>query len=268
MKYQPPVGATDPDAPYINRNLGTGTQGSRVPAEAIEDPQREIINAITQSGQTPDEVDLLQLWKAMKRAYKGTEVLFDTVGTTNWTVPAEVFQIFARVWGGGGGGGGGFNAAGVYAGEGGAGGGYAEGWFTVTPGQVLAVTVGSGGAGGAAGGVGGAGGTSSVGVLLSATGGQAGRFADMATTFARSGGTGSGGSINMTGGYGNVILPSGTTAAIGGAGGDAPMGGSGACNTPTGAALGIVPGGGGGGAAGSGGLAGAAGGRGRVIIRY
>ena len=70
--------------------------------------------------------------------------------TSTWTVPANVFQILAMVWGGGGNGGGG---------GGGGGGGFAMGIIDVVPGQRLpTITVGAAQA------------TSSIGTILSATG--------------------------------------------------------------------------------------------------
>jgi hypothetical protein len=67
MKYNQPYGISDPEAPYINGNPATGTMGSIPPAASIEFPQREIVKLITDSGLTPDNGDLTQLMKAMKR---------------------------------------------------------------------------------------------------------------------------------------------------------------------------------------------------------
>lgn len=130
----------------------------------------------------------------------GTVTVYATPGTTNWTVPAGVFKIRARVWGGGGGGGALISVGG--AGSGGNGGGYAEGVYDVTPGQVLAITVGAGGVRGTAAGTHGqTGGTSSVGSLLSATGGGGGAtgFNGAAGGASATIGTGSGGQINLPG---------------------------------------------------------------------
>ena len=65
MKYAPPIGATDPDASYINAQPSAGIQGSPVPAEAIEPPMREIVNVIENAGLTPDENDNSQLLSAI-----------------------------------------------------------------------------------------------------------------------------------------------------------------------------------------------------------
>lgn len=64
MKYNPPVGG-DPDDPYVDENPATGVDGSAVPAAAIEDPQRELINLIEEAGLTPDEEDLTQVYDAI-----------------------------------------------------------------------------------------------------------------------------------------------------------------------------------------------------------
>ena len=63
MKYFPPVGSADPDAPYIDES--TGQEGSAVPARAIEYPQREIMTVITSAGLTPDEGSVSQLDEAI-----------------------------------------------------------------------------------------------------------------------------------------------------------------------------------------------------------
>ncbi|MBB4017394.1 hypothetical protein GGR16_002423 [Chelatococcus caeni] len=157
-------------------------------------------------------------------------------------VPPNVFRMRARVWGGGGGGGG-SNAG--WAGGGGGGGGYAEGFFAVTPGQSIPVTVGGGG--GAAGGNGGAGGTSSFGAFCSASGGDGGLggFGNLGTRGL--GGTGTGGAINLSGSPGNS--GGGNNDRLGGAGGAAPFGGSGTWFGTSVGGQSNSPGGGGGGSA-------------------
>ena len=132
----------------------------------------------------------------------GSVDVYGVPGTTNWTVPDGVFKIRARVWGAGGGGGSMISADG--AGAGGNGGGYAEGVYSVTPGDVIAIVVGAGGAKGtvAGGGTNGLqGGTSSVGSLLSATGGGGGGsgYAGYAALASGIKGVGTGGQINLDG---------------------------------------------------------------------
>lgn len=73
--------------------------------------------------------------------------------STTFTIPTGRTVLKITVVGGGGGGGG--NA--TYGGSGGGGGGTSVGYYLVTPGNTLAVTVGSGGTGGSV--TGGTGGT-------------------------------------------------------------------------------------------------------------
>lgn len=104
----------------------------------------------------------------------------------SFTVPSGVTQIWVSgCAAGGGGGGGGSNNTGNAAGSGGSGGGAGQSTirepFTVTPGAVLAITIGSAGSGGS-GGVQGSnnatagtsGGNTIVGTLITLTGGSAG----------------------------------------------------------------------------------------------
>jgi hypothetical protein len=67
MKYEQPYGVSDPNAAYINGNPSTGTMGSIPPAASIENPQREIVNTIADTGIiTPADTDLHQLAKAIQ----------------------------------------------------------------------------------------------------------------------------------------------------------------------------------------------------------
>ena len=100
-----------------------------------------------------------------KRTYKNYQE-FTSPGSSTFTVPAGVTKVRAIVIGAGGGGG---HSPG--AGSGGAGGGFAMGEYTVTPGQNISVTVGSGGSYGTAGS---SGSSSSFGSFCSATGGGGG----------------------------------------------------------------------------------------------
>jgi hypothetical protein len=68
MQYEPPYGVTDPNASYINGNPAAGIAGSIPPAQAIENPQREIVNLITKGGYVPSDADLFQLTRATRRA--------------------------------------------------------------------------------------------------------------------------------------------------------------------------------------------------------
>lgn len=68
MKYQPPYGVEDPDAGYVNGDPSIGRAGSIPPAQAIEYPQREVVNCITKGGVVPDDGDLFQLTRGVRRA--------------------------------------------------------------------------------------------------------------------------------------------------------------------------------------------------------
>ena len=64
MKYNPPFGSTDPNASYVDKNVPGAVRGSAVPALAIEQPQREIVDVISKAGLAPNNG--LQLWDALK----------------------------------------------------------------------------------------------------------------------------------------------------------------------------------------------------------
>jgi hypothetical protein len=182
----------------------------------------------------------------------------------NWLVPAGVTSVKVRIWGGGGAGGAGFTAAG----GGGAGGGYSEGYYSVTPGEVIAVSVGNGGAG-----AGSNGGTSSFGALASASGGVAGGNGGSSGNGAggSQGGTGAGSGFTVSGSAGGPAFSSGADW-LSGVGGSA-FGGAGAVSVvgPGGSAdvngnSGISPGAGGSGGLGAG--VGGVGGPGLVLVEW
>lgn len=179
--------------------------------------------------------------------------------TGNFTVPAGVFTLDVELWGGGGGGGG--SGAGGGTAGGGGGGGYARGIFAVTPGQVIACTIGAAGTAGGIGGPGGAGGTTSFGAMLSATGGGGGKANPSGN--AGSGGAGTGGEINITSSSGSTGAASNVQ---GGMGGAAAFGGGGGGGAQGAASGGAVPGGGGGGGGSS--STGGPGARGQIHVRY
>lgn len=65
MKYQAPFGAADPDDSYVDKNVPGAVSGSKVPAKAIEHPQRELDHLIAWAGLTPSDSDLEQVRKAL-----------------------------------------------------------------------------------------------------------------------------------------------------------------------------------------------------------
>jgi hypothetical protein len=181
-----------------------------------------------------------------------------------WLVPAGVSSVKVRLWGGGGAGGAGFTAAG----GGGAGGGYSEGFYGVTPGEVIAISVGNGGAGSGSGG-----GTSSFGALASASGGQAGNDGSPGTggTGGVAGGTGAGSGYTISGSSGAPAAGAGTVwfsgaggSAFGGAGALSVVGYSGSANFN--GNNGAIPGAGGSGGIGTG--IGGNGGPGLVLVEW
>lgn len=155
-----------------------------------------------------------------------TTTTLTTAGVTNYTVPAGVTALRVKAWGGGGGGGAG-GGAGTNGGSG-AGGGYATATISVTPGEILSVSVGGGGGGGRnTSGYGGAG------------GGESGiRRTDVSDTplIIAAGGGGGGGARNASGSNGGAGGAGGTTTSgIAGspAIGTAPLAGGGAPGTNT-----------------------------------
>jgi len=183
-------------------------------------------------------------------------------GSGNFTVPAGVTSITVQCWGAGGGGGG--SSTSGQGGSGGGGGGYTTITYTVTPGQLLAYSVGTGGAAGAAGAAAAGTGGNTTFSTLAANGGTGGA-GNRGT--AGAGGSASGGSTNTSGSNGTLGT---TTGGAGGAGANGGAGGTGSTNAAGG--TGTPPGGGGGGgedAGGGGGdRAGGAGAAGQIIITW
>ena len=65
MLYNPPTGGAAND-PYVGKNIAAGIQGSKIPPGAAEFPQRELVNLITASGQSPTNSDLQQVLRAVR----------------------------------------------------------------------------------------------------------------------------------------------------------------------------------------------------------
>jgi hypothetical protein len=193
--------------------------------------------------------------------------VFNTNGT--FTVPAGVTRIMVEIWGGGGGGSGGPPEC--TGGGGGGAGGYGKGVFNVAPGDMYSVQVGNGGSGGildtnapvtcfAQALPAGDGGPTSLGLLISATGGS-GSLGNTNVYTMAAGGMSSA-SVNITGGAGYS-----SQSHFGGSGGAAGNGGDGGKVSDRGAAGdGLAPGGGG--AGGNAGTSGGNGADGRVIVYY
>jgi hypothetical protein len=147
-------------------------------------------------------------------------VIDNTAGVSSYTVPAGITSITVKAWGGGGGGG-----TGTTGGAGG-GGGYATSTISVTPGEVLSVSVGGAGGGGArntSGRGGGGGGESGI------------RRSDNSVAIIASGGGGGGGAKSTSGQNGGAGgAGGGTTGTAGTAGvGTAPLPGGGQPGAPS-----------------------------------
>lgn len=166
---------------------------------------------------------------------------FGSSGT--FTVPSGVHRVRVICTGGGGAGSGTTTSGG---GGGGSAGQTAIGWYDVTPGSAITVTVGAGGA--AAAGDGGAGGTSSFGAHCSAPGGVGGISAT--GSGGRSSSAATGGAVNLWGGDGGDGTSGSASGLMGGAGGASYWGGGGRMATISGGGglSGRAPGSGGGGA--------------------
>lgn len=168
---------------------------------------------------------------------------YDVPGTYNWQVPPGITFVCIEVWGGGGGG---ANVTNNQNSGGGGGGGYGYQCFNVLSGTSYTITVGGGGSSSLSGG------SSSVGSLISASGGSPGSFAT--NCISASGGTGgtSNASFNIVGGTGGIGTGCPATfdgIGFGGKGGKGGNGGNGGGPVDWGSngSPGIAPGGGGGG---------------------
>lgn len=174
----------------------------------------------------------------------------------SFTVPCGVTSITVQVWGGGGAGGGG-NDNTLNGGSGGGGGGYCTQTISVTPGQVISYTVGTGGAGGT--GDGGDGGTTTF-SSVSAPGGKGGQA---------NGGVAGTGGVGCTSTGGNGVASTSSTGGNGGDGANGGAGGIGGVVNTDGSPGSIIGGGGGGGGQRSGGSeSGGNGARGQITIQY
>ena len=106
MQYNQPFDQpTNPNAPYVNGNPQTGTQGSIPPAASIEFPQREIVNVIqvafnrdykdfTETPCNPPEnIDLTQLQKAIEGFVNSAAVTVNTPNLNVYGKAAQATQI-------------------------------------------------------------------------------------------------------------------------------------------------------------------------------
>lgn len=175
----------------------------------------------------------------------------DFTSSGTFTVPTGVTEVSAVVVGGGGGGGNATNDD--EPGAGGAGGGLSYGTFSVTPGESLTVTVGSGGQNGATGGTGGTSSLSRGGTtLLSGGGGSGGSSTDSGASGGGTGGSSGGTERDGGGTGGNGGATSDSSTGAGGGGGAAGYSGNGGEGADRGSNNATAGSGGGGGGGGSG----------------
>ena len=193
-------------------------------------------------------------WATSSAAPTGRQE-FTSSGTFN--VPAGVTAVYVSGIGGGGGAGG-KNTSSVSTGGGGSGQYCIRKKLSVTPGQVIAVTIGAGGSGGTTSGTSGSsGGATTFGALLTLSGGSGSPGRTDTNTSPGIGGYPNG----QTGGYNG-------TATHGGNGGCSPFGNGGVGVSGDGGSAAANTGGGGGGAGTTPSRAGGAGGSGYLLVEW
>lgn len=168
MKKVPPLGEVDENTLYVNKSAGIA--GSPVPAAFFNAVNAEIVNTIVASGQTPSDIDFLQLMKAISVFANSINIQFFTSSGV-WARPSLAKKALVFLTGGGGGGASGASSTSGMAGS------TAIAVVDVSASTTFAVTIGAGGGGGLNG-SGGNGGVSSFGAvnILAAAGGQGGAF--------------------------------------------------------------------------------------------
>lgn len=177
-----------------------------------------------------------------------TVVVHNFAQTGNFTVPVGVYTLYVECVGAGGGGSGcdSNTTTGNISGGGGGAGGFANGFYSVTPAQVIAFTVGNRGT------ASNDGTATTFGTLITCSGGKGAVFGSTGTSVGGLGGAASGGTIrNQTGGSGtdgSHIPPSGGAPYIGpGNGGASAYGPGGTSVNGAAGNNGVAPGSGGGG---------------------
>jgi hypothetical protein len=180
----------------------------------------------------------------------------------SFTVPAGITSVLVTLCGGGGGGAAYFDVSSAGAGGGGGAAGIKVP-VSVTPGQVITVTVGAAGSGGQVSGANGtAGGASSFGALVSAAGGGGGVSAGVG------GSAGAASGAVVAGGTGQAYNPAATSSEQGGAGGGSAFGAGGFGSLRLGAVAAMPGGGYGTGGGGGCRTVGASGSKGFVLVEW
>lgn len=83
------TGQIDPDLSWVNEGVASGVEGSIPPARYFHDLQMEILHVIQQSGLTPDEGDLTQLYQAILLLTRVTADEGQSAGYRDIYVPGD-----------------------------------------------------------------------------------------------------------------------------------------------------------------------------------
>ena len=232
-----PTAATAPPAPtavgaegyFQGGNPAAGTAATPVRYWWLNMVQQELGSVLAYLGIARNKSDQTQVSRAVQGIARAVQtVVFTSSG--NFTVPAGVYVIKARIGGGGGGAAGGDN---THCGSGGGAGGYVEIILNVTPGQVLSIAIGAGGIGVSGNNPAASGGTTSIvsggNTLAAASGGLGGTAGNGSNNPGGGGGVGAGtGAIlAIPGGYGSDGYYYSSGVQIGGCGGASYFGGGG-----------------------------------------
>jgi hypothetical protein len=219
----------------------TGVDATIVDEDWANAMQEELVAIVLAAGITLDKTNRAQVLAAIRSLIASIphgQQTFTAGG--NFTVPAGVTTIDVELWGGGAGS---FASYGAMRSGGGRAGGYSRRRISgLTPGQVIAVTIGAAGAAGTTSGPSwpGGGGTSSFGGYMSATDGVLNPLSNPTTAVNNGGigGTAAGGDLNIQGSSG------GGAEALGwpGVGGATAIGST--IGSGTTGVVGIFPGGG------------------------
>lgn len=82
MKYTPPLGSLEADAPYVDGNPTAGIRGSVVPAAPFNQLQWELVHIITQAGLEPSADDLTQVLAGLKKLFAAPSAILPPDGVT------------------------------------------------------------------------------------------------------------------------------------------------------------------------------------------
>jgi hypothetical protein len=178
-------------------------------------------------GDAVDDGTIANLVIGIQKAVRALKNIARFTASGSFTVPVGVTQLWVSGCAGGGGGAGtASTSTQINAGGGGGGAGQSaiRTPFTVTPGQVITITIGAAGAAGAFGGAGGAGGNTVVGSLVTLVAGGGGGPSSGPTTGTSGGGAAGNGF--PAGSTGNDQIGAGAGGS-GGAGASGPFGGGG-----------------------------------------